>query len=60
MQHLLLSHFFKLSANKKIIPIANQNNAFIQFFDWKASNIATPKKSRKIVKFVPILIFFIS
>jgi hypothetical protein len=41
-------------------PIATQKAALIQFAVWKASRVATPKKSRNIVKLVLDLIFIIS
>ena len=45
---------------KKTHAIANQKTALIQLAVCRASSVATPKKSRKIAKLVPSLIFLIS
>src|SRR6185437_8448831 len=45
---------------KNALPIATQKPALIQFALCRASRVATPKKSRNIVKLVPNLSLLIS
>lgn len=57
-KYCLNAYFFRLSAIRNTIAIANQKADLIQFCVWNASSNATPKKSTNTAKLALRFMFF--